>query len=441
MKYAEAERLLEPSPIQLNRLRAKMAAPGWRAEKKPPVSLEEAQAIILNSVIPLGFEEIPIQETPNRVLYENIISETMIPARDDSLMDGYAVWAEDTLGATTGHPVRLEISGETRAGARKVGKMVSPGTAIRIMTGAPIPTGADAVVKIENAEEEGRYVKIFRETARYENYRFAGESINKGDELLRAGDRLSSADLGLMASLNYHSAKVYKQPAAAIISTGDELAEAGREIKVNQIRDANAYALCSEVRKYGGRPFYLGIARDALKDTREKFQKALRFDLVISTGGVSMGKYDFVKQNLINLDIDIKFNKVSVKPGSPVTFGAKGRTLFFGLPGKPVQVLTSFMQFVRPALLALMGAKRLNKPIVNAYLEEDVDRAPGNVHLLMGCFTIKNREFYVSINKAGSRSSIRHLRDANCLVIIPKNMTKIKAGEKVSIQLLDHNEI
>ncbi|MCG9968891.1 molybdopterin molybdotransferase MoeA [Pelotomaculum terephthalicicum JT] len=404
------------------------------------VSIEEALKIILNSISPLTCENISIMEACNRVLYEDIVSDIIIPPADDSAMDGYAVIAEDTLGASINHPIKLQITGEIQSGGSVNGKKVSRGTAIRIMTGAPMPEGADAVIKFEDAAEEDGYVNIFQETVKYKNYRFAGENIKKGDKVLRKGDRLSSVDVGILASLNYNTVKVYKQPIVSIISTGDELADIGEEIRTGQIRNVNAYTIYSEVKKYNAIPYCLGIAKDTLKDMKEIFLKALKSDVVISTGGASMGRYDFVKDIYLALDVEIQFEKVNVKPGKPVIFGKKDNQLFFGLPGNPVSTLTSFIQFVRPALLRLMGANRILKPIVNAFLEEDINKKSGRVNLLRGYATIKDNEFYVSTTGNQNSSVLTSMRDANCLIIIPEN-TKVKAGEKVRIQLIEHEEI
>jgi molybdopterin molybdotransferase len=405
------------------------------------VSVEEAQKIILDSVRSLDCETIPIMEAYNRILYEDIVSDMMIPPADDSAMDGYAIIANDTHGASRNKPVRLRIIGEIQAGASIIGKRVLNGTAIRIMTGAAIPEGADSVIQFEEAKEEAGYVKIFKESVKYGNCKPAGENIGKGDKVLQKGDRLRSADVGILASLNYDAVKVYRQPTVSIISTGDELAEIGEEIRIGQIRNVNAYTLHSEVRKYNALPRYLGIARDTKKDTKEKLLTALESDVVISTGGVSMGKYDFVKEIYADLNIEILFEWINVKPGRPCTFGKKGNKLIFGLPGYPVPTLTSFIQFVRPALLRLMGATKINKPIVSAFLEKDVSKRSGTVNLLRGHFTIKNNEFYVSTTGNQKSSILRSMSKANCLIVIPENSRELKAGEKVAIQLIDHDEI
>ena len=405
------------------------------------VSVSEAQKIILDSVSPLNGESISLMEASNRILYEDIVSDMMIPPVDDSAMDGYAIIADDTHGASRNNPVRLRIIGEIQAGGSVIGKRVSNGTAIRIMTGASIPEGADSVIQFEETEEKAGYVKIFSESVKYGNCKCAGENIKKGDKVLQKGDRLRSADVGILASLNYTAVKVYRRPTVSIVSTGDELAEIGEKLRVGQIRNVNAYTLFSEVRKYNALPRYLGIARDTMKDTKEKLLEALESDVVISTGGVSMGKYDFVKEIYSDLGIEILFEWINVKPGRPCTFGKKENKLVFGLPGYPVPTLTSFIQFVRPALLKLMGAKKLNKPVVGAFLEEDISTHSGGVNLLRGYFTIKNSEFYVSTTGSQKSSVLRSMSKANCLIVIPENSREVKAGEKVAIQLIDHDEI
>ena len=406
------------------------------------VSVKEANEIILNSIRSLGCENVSIMEASRRVLYEDIISDIMLPPLDDSAMDGYALIAEDTLGASRSNPVKLQVIDEIQAGGSHIGKEVTRGKAIRIMTGAPIPEGADAVVQFEDTDEGDGYVRIFREVdSRERNIRPAGESIKRGDIVLSRGVRLSSADVGILASMNRREVNVYRQPTVSIISTGDEIVDIGEEIQIGQIRNVNAYTLYSEVKKYNGLPDYLGIAKDTLKDMKEMFLKALKADVVISTGGVSMGRYDFVKDIYNDLGVEIQFEWINVKPGRPCTFGTKDNKLIFGLPGNPVSTLTSFIQFVRPALLRLMGAKKIMKPIVSAFLEEDIKKKPGKVHLIRGFFTIKDNEFYVSTTGNQKSSVLLSMSSANCLIIIPEDIAKVHAGEKVAIQLIDHDEI
>lgn len=404
------------------------------------VSLEEAREIIINSIVPLGSEEVTIFDASGRVLYEDIISDINNPPLDNSAMDGYAIISEDSHGALKENPKIINVIGEVKAGEPRPDIKITRGNAFRIMTGAPVPEGADSIVQFEDTEENNNRVKIFRKMEKYENYRFAGESIKKGDIVLTRGDRLTSADLGLLASLNYNRIIVYKRPTVAIISTGDEIIDINEEIKPGKIRNSNSYTLYSEVKKYGAVPYYLGITKDTIENTLEKLNKGLNYDIVISTGGVSMGKYDFVKKSFADLNIEILFEKVKVKPGRPIVFGIKNEKLVFGLPGNPVSTLTSFIQFVRPAILKLMGAKKLHKPVVNATLEENIKKKPGRVNLIRGYFTIKNNEFFVSPAGSQDSATLRSMSIANCLMIIPENTTKINAGEKVAIQLINHDE-
>ena len=406
------------------------------------IPVKEARDIILGQVPILGTEKVDLFSALGRILAEDIVAPYDVPPHHNSAMDGYAIIADDTHGATKNNPVKIRIIGEIQAGGSVAGKKVSNGTAIRIMTGAPMPEGADSVIKFEDTEEDSGYVKIFHETVKYNNYRSAGENIKKGDKVLRKGTRLNTANIGILSSLNYNSVKVYKQPTVSIISTGDELAGIGEEIQSGHIRDVNGYTLYSEVKKYNALPEYLGIAKDTYKDIKEMFLKALKYDVVISTGGISMGNYDFVKKIYHDLDIEIQFEWINIKPGKPFTFGIKDNKQVFGLPGTPVSTLTTFIQFVRPALLRLMGANRINKPTVNAFLEHDINnKHPGKVLLLRGYFTNKNNELYVSTTGNQKPSVFRSMSDANCLIIIPENISEIKAGEKVKIQLIEHDEI
>ena len=298
-------------------------------ERELTVSVEEARTIVLDSVIPLPSERVPLTDAYDRVLHHDIVARMMVPSADDSAMDGYAVIAGDTRGASRNNPARLRIIGEIRAGASIVKKKVSPGEAMRIMTGAPIPEGADSVIRFEDAEEESGYVHVFGESAEHGNCKRAGENIRKGERVLRKGDWLRPADIGILASLNCDAVRVYRRPTVSIISTGDELAEVGEELREGQIRNVNAYTLYAEIKKYNALPRYLGIARDTKRATKEKLLEALEADVVISTGGVSMGRYDLVKKIYADLNIEVLFEWIDVKPGRPCTFGKRGQRSSF----------------------------------------------------------------------------------------------------------------
>ena len=406
------------------------------------VSLREAQSIILASVTPLGGERVPLLEAANRVLREDIVSSVMLPPRDCSAMDGYALRAADTREATREHPVRLRVTGEIQAGGSPQGLKVEPGDAVRIMTGAPMPAGADAVVRFEDSEEDDGWVRVFRPLRVYQNYRHAGENIERGELVLRQGERLNSADIGILASLNHDTVQVYRRPRVAIISTGDELVGLGQDMAPGQIRDVNAHALYAEVMKYKGLPTLLGIARDSRAEVRALFSQALDYDLVLSSGGGSMGRYDYVKDVYGDLGIELEFERVNIKPGKPCSFGTREGKLFFSLPGNPLSAMTTFIQFVRPALLRLMGTRNIFKPVVWAVLDEDISKKPSSgLRLLRGCFTLQGHEFHV-ITTGNQKSGIfKSMRDANCLIVVPKDSGPLRAGDQVMIQLIAHGEI
>jgi molybdopterin molybdotransferase len=405
------------------------------------ISPEMACEIILKDITPLGDETITISEGYGRILASDIVSDINIPPFDNSAMDGYALTAASTTGASESTPVTLSVEGEVQAGGVVFNGNLSSGKAIRIMTGAPVPAKADAVTQVEYTAESDNIVSIFRETRPGDNIRRAGEDIALGQTILRRGDRLNSADIGLLASLNRKSVQVFRTPHVAIISTGDEIADPGEELKPGQIRNSNAYTLQSEIRKYNAVPHYIGIARDTVADTREKFLKASGFDVIISTGGVSMGKYDYVADVMKDINIEILIHSISMKPGKPCVFGKLGNKLFFGLPGNPVSTMISFIQFVRPALLRLMGASVISKPVVRAVLDEEIRKKPERTHFIRGFFYVKEEAVHVTTTGPQGSGILRSMHEANCLIILPADMSLAAKGSTVSIQLINHDEV
>ncbi|MFH1059553.1 MAG: gephyrin-like molybdotransferase Glp [Pseudomonadota bacterium] len=416
--------------------------PAPRPGRPGSVSCDQALRLVLDAVSPLAAQSVPILEAEGRVLAQDVVSDVMLPPFPSSARDGYAVIAADTQGASLALPVSLRVLSEIRAGGSSSGRWVAQGAAVRIMTGAPLPVGADAVVQFEDTAEAGGVVRVFSPVRRYENYRHPGENIGRGDLVLRRGERLNPADVGILASLNHDQVTVHRQPLVAIVSTGDELAGMGEAIAHGQIRDVNAYALYAEAKRYGALPAYLGIAKDDKAEIKALFGRAMASDVVISTGGGSMGRYDFVKEVYAELGIQMLFERVNLKPGKPCAFGVKGNQLFFSLPGNPVSALTTFIQFVRPALLRLMGANRIAKPVVSAVLLEDIaKKRTQNRRLLRGRFTIQDGQFRVSTMGDQKPSIFQTMREANCLIIVPENVERIRAGEQVLIQLIYHDEV
>ena len=405
------------------------------------IRFSEALDIMLNSVDAADGEIVSLINSTGRILFEDIYSNLDIPPFNNSAMDGYAIIAEDTKSCSIDSPIKLNITGEIQAGIINNDKRVTSGNTIEIMTGASMPAGADSVIPVEDTKKDGQHVLILKEIKKKQNVRFAGEDISKGQKVLQKGNIIKSADTGLLASLGVKNLKVYKQLKVAVISTGDEIVDIDDEIKPGQIRNSNAYTLIAELKKYNAIPEYLGIAKDTIEDTKNKLIEALNYDMVITTGGVSMGKYDYVKDILKSLGVEVKIDKISVKPGKPLVFGKKNKKLFFGLPGNPVSTMTSFMEFVRPVLLKTMGAVKIDKPLINAILDNNINKKKGRVNLIRGYFTIKNGTFYVSTTGPQGSGILSSMSDANCLIIIPEELETIKAGENIQIQLINHEEI
>jgi len=403
--------------------------------------VDKALEIMLNSVRPLKQEIIRILDAEGRICNNDIVSDTNIPLYKNSAMDGYAVYCADTESATENTPVTLTIIDEIQAGGNIITEKLSPSNAIRIMTGAPVPDGADAVVMIEFTSEAKNSVKIYRPVKQHENIRFAGEDIKKGQTVLHDGDTIKSADIGMLASLNFPEIQVYRQPQIAVISTGDEIVDIGDQIKPGQIRNSNAYTLCSEIKKYKAIPNYLGITKDTRDDTRKKLESAMNNDIIITSGGVSMGKYDFVREAIRDLGFNVQIETIRMKPGKPLVFAKKDEKLFFGLPGNPVSTMISFMQFVRPVLLKMMGAEKIKKPVIKAILDDEIRKKPDRKHFIRGFFTSTETGIHVSPTGPQGSGILRSMTKANCLIIIPEEISLIKKGSGVSIQLINHEEI
>jgi len=317
-----------------------------------------------------------------------------------------------------------------------------PGHAVRIMTGAVIPHGADTVVPVENTREDRGLVFISDKIEKNENIRSAGEDITRGQRVLKKGSVLKPADIGLLASLNIGAAEIYGRPRVGILSTGNEIVDIGGELKLGQVRNSNAYTLMSLAKQYNALPEYLGIAKDTVEDTKEKFLKGMEENnILITTGGVSMGKYDFVKEVMKEIGIDIRIESISMKPGKPLVFGVKGDRLFMGLPGNPVSTMISFLQFVRPVILKMMGAEKTDKPMVQALMLNDIKKKPGRMHFVRGYFHMKDGRFNVASTGPQGSGILSSMSEANCLIILPGDTADVRSGDTVTIQLIEHGEI
>jgi molybdopterin molybdotransferase len=402
------------------------------------ISVESALEKILSHIQPLGFEKVSLLESQGRVIAEDIYASRDIPPLDNSAMDGYAVRYEDIQHASSGRPVRLEIIEDLPAGSISR-KTLSKGEAIRIMTGAPIPQGADAVVQVEDTAKEDRYAQIFRAVPLGENIRRAGEDVGKGDRVISKGDLVRPAEVGMLASVGRSFVAVFQRPLVAILCTGEELVDVDGRLDEAKIVSSNSYTLAAQVKDAGAIPIQLGIARDRKEDIEEKLRQGTRADVLISSAGISVGDYDLVKDVLKDLGMEMVFWKVAMKPGKPLAFGTIGGKPAFGLPGNPVSSMVSFEQFVRPSLLKMMGHRQLFRPTIEAILKEDIEKEPGRRHYIRALVSFEKDRYFVTTTGAQGSGILRSMVRANGLVVIPDNQERVRAGEKVVVQLLDRS--
>ncbi len=415
------------------------------------LTVEEALQKILNEVDTLEAESVPILDTLGQVLAEDIKSDINVPPLDNSAMDGFAVRSEDTRGAGEKTPKYLEVIDTVMAGSIS-DKEVVPGTAMRIMTGAPVPGGANAVVQFEHTDEAQKRVADGKPAARVGimedarpglNIRKAGEDIAKGATALKKGTVIRPSEVGLMASLGYSKVKVIRRPVVAVLSTGNELVEIDKPLPEGKIHDSNAYSIAGLVRRYGCIPRMLGIARDEEADLVSKLRQAQDADILLTTGGVSMGDYDMVK-DILARDGEMVFWKVRVKPGKPLAFGKikgnKKPVLHLGLPGNAVSCMVSFELFVRPALLRMMGKKNIAKPVVDAILEDDVKNDAGRRIYDRAIVEKRDGHYYARLTGPQSSGILTSMALANGLVLIPEERKTVSKGETVQTLMLDWNE-
>jgi molybdopterin molybdotransferase len=305
------------------------------------------------------------------------------------------------------------------------------------MTGAPIPEGSDSIVPVEETEREGGWVAIFKAVPLGKHIRKKGGDVKKGDQVISKGDIIHPADVGMLASIGRSSISIYQRPMVAILCTGEELVDVDGKLDEGRIVSSNSYTLAAQVKDCGAIPVQLGIAKDQKEEIKEKLLQGLRADIIISSAGVSVGDYDFVKDILKELGMEMVFWKVAMRPGKPVVFGTLQGKPVFGLPGNPVSSMVSFEQFVRPSLLKIMGHCQIFRPIIEAILKEDIHKESGVRHFIRGQVTNEKNLYYVTTTGPQGSGILKSMVKANGLIIIPEDREIVRAGERVKVQLLN----
>jgi molybdopterin molybdotransferase len=398
------------------------------------LSVAEALERVLARVPVLGHERIPLARGLGRVLAEAVVAGRQIPPWDNSSMDGYALRADDTREASRARPARLTVVGEVAAGT--VAKRdVRPGEAFRILTGAPLPAGSDAVVPQEDVRRDDARILLERPVRPGAYVRPRGEDIRPGDRLLEPGTVLRPAALGVLAALGRSGVDVYRRPVVAVLSTGDELVAPDAPLGPGQIPDSNTYTLCALAAEAGAVPLSLGIARDQREELVERLRGGLEADVLVSSAGVSVGDRDFVREAVEALGARLDFWKVDMRPGKPLTFGEVERRLFFGLPGNPVSCMVTFELFVRPALRRMGGHRAIDRPRVRARALEAIDN-PGS---RPGYLRVRLERDGVGLGArpTGEQGSgiLKSMLLADGLAVLPGD-TRVLPGEMVDVILL-----
>ncbi|HKW18367.1 MAG TPA: gephyrin-like molybdotransferase Glp [Terriglobales bacterium] len=412
------------------------------------LSFEEARAVVeehASGLRPKGRELISLLDAAGRVLAETIHADRDLPPFPRATRDGYAIRAADLVTI----PADLKIVGEVRAGGPALTGSVAPGQAVAIMTGAPVPAGADSVVMIEHTSRNASLLNVSRSLVRGENIVPAGAEAKRGEKLLSPGVRIGYPEIALAASVGRTRVLVSARPRAAVLSTGDEIVDIDVLPQPTQIRNSNSYSLAAQINATGGDPILLPIAPDEPKRLRELLLEGLDSDLLLITGGVSMGKYDLVEQILAELDAEFFFTGAQIQPGKPVVFGripsgagaldreteCSEHKYFFGLPGNPISTMVTFELFAKPAVEALAGLTPQNLSFTHAKLKSEIHTKTGLKRFLPALLSGEFEHSEVELVRWQGSGDIASVARANCFLVVPPDRNHIEAGEWVPVLL------
>ena len=405
------------------------------------ISVEEALERILAEIRPLNVIQVPLSESLGLVLAQDIVAQEDMPPFANSAMDGFALLSRDSQ-PRAGQPPRLRVTGGVAAGY-VADHAVEEGTTMRIMTGAPVPPGADTVIQVEltrSAEPGSEWVEILEAVEPGNNIRPAGEDMRRGQTVLLRGSEIGPWEIGVLATLGWSTVPVVRRPHVAIVSTGDEVVDVGEPLQPGKIRNSNGYLLEAAVRQAGAEAHRLGIAQDTVESLREKFGEAMHDDLIITSGGVSVGDFDLVKDIMAEQG-EINFWRINMRPGKPVAFGHIGSVPLLGLPGNPVSAAVTFELFARPVIRKMLGHTRLLRPQIDVVVEDGVSDRVMRRHYVRA--RVEWRDGHFVAHTTGNQGShiMTSLLNANALVIVPEGGVEVHPGDTAKAIMLDWPEV
>jgi len=405
------------------------------------ISVEEALERMLAQIQPLEVTTVPLAQSQGLVLAEDVVAQEDMPPFANSAMDGYALLSKDSK-PREGQPPRLRVTGGVAAGY-VAEHAVEEGTAMRIMTGAPVPPGADSVIQVELTRSQGpesEWVEILQEVAPGNNIRPAGEDMRRGQHVLARGTEIGPWEIGVLATLGRANVPVIRRPRVSILGTGDEVIDVDEALRPGKIRNSNSYLLEAAVRKAGAEPRRLGVARDTVESLREKFSAAVQSDLIITSGGVSVGDFDLVK-DIMREQGEINFWRINMRPGKPVAFGHIGGVPLLGLPGNPVSAAVTFELFGRPVIRKMLGHTRLLRPQVDVIVEDGVGEVVSRRHYVRARVELRDGRFVARTTGNQGSNITTSLLNANAFIVVPEGGVAIHPGDTAKAILLDWPEV
>jgi molybdopterin molybdotransferase len=395
------------------------------------LTIDQAVDEVLSAARPAGTEDVDLLTCLGRTLAVDVASPQDVPPFDNSAMDGFALRAADQHGSQP----RLRVVAELPAG-RAIETPLPPGAAVKIMTGAPVPPGADAVVQVEATRTDGDYVVLNAPVPLGSNIRRAGEDVRRGDVVVAKGEVITAAHLGVLASAGMSRVTVARRPRVAILATGSELVPVESPLGPGQIRNSNSYTAYGQTIEAGAEPVLLGVARDDLDETKSLVSRALEEDVVVTSGGVSVGDYDFVKDGQEQLGVQRRFWGVRTKPGKPLAFGVRGATAVFGVPGNPVAAMVAFEVYVRPFVLTMLGRTQIWRPCVTAVAEEPVRRTRNRPELRRCRLRHDGERWLFTTTGPQGSGILSSMALADGLAFVPSEYPGAAAGERLPVMLL-----